>query len=132
MTFEDAYSGQVRALFMNLDHGGSLQGRPGALSGQGGTRAQGAMVRLWLQVGGEQATAARFEAYGCPYVLAAAESLCRWLANRRRSELDGWNWRIPEAELRAPPEKRTRLLIVEDALRSAAVAWARSLASQAN
>lgn len=131
MISEGAYSGQVRALFMSLNHGGSLQDRPGAISGQGGARAQGAAVRLWLQIAGEQVTTARFEAYGCPYVLAAAESLCRWLVNRRRSELDGWNWRIPEAELRAPPEKRTRLLIVEDALRSAAAVWARNLASQA-
>lgn len=135
--FESDYQPDVMRLFSQLAHAGSLAHEVDAVSGQAGSRAQGASVRLWLRIAipspresgervrvrGAHVLAARFEAYGCPHFLAAAEYLCRWLEGRSRSELDHWQWRELEAALAIPANKRARLLILEDALRRAAAAW---------
>lgn len=124
---ESDYHPEVARLFVQLTHGGSFHGERNTVNGEAGRREQGASVRLWLRLALREhkgvVESARFEAYGCPHLLAAAESLCRWLEGRSRVELDRWNWRELETALAIPPDKRTRLLILEDALRRAAQAW---------
>lgn len=119
---DPGYSAQLLELFTQPEHAGALSGE-GVVCGEAGARARGASVRLGLKIRDGQIETARFQAYGCPYLLAAAEALCRWLGCRERAELDRWNWRMAEAELAAPPEKRTQLLVLEDALRAATRAW---------
>lgn len=114
------YSADVVRLFKQACHAGSLAGIEHAVCGQAGMRAKGASVRLWLQFRDDRVQTARFEAYGCPHFLAAAEALCDWAEHRTRTELETWNWSEVAAYLAMPPAKRARLLVLEDALRHAA------------
>lgn len=145
--FQPAYAPALERAFARFEHAGSLLGEECVVWGGSGSRSQGVSIRLWLKLGSADAieglpdhhtttpggrsghsrvVSARFEAYGCPYVLAALEMLCGWLEGRTRAELELWSWREVETELHAPPEKRSRLLVVEDALRSVARAWDRN------
>lgn len=115
------YNASVVRLFNQAPHVGSLAKLADAVSGQAGSRAQGASVRIWLQFRVDGCVSmARFQAYGCPHFLAAAETLCAWAEGRSRSELQDWNWREVASYLDVPPVKRARLLVLEDALRHAA------------
>jgi len=88
-------------------------------SGEAGTREQGTWVRFMLHVRDGQIEQARFQAYGCPQTLAA----CEWLSGQLR----GRSWQKPGVggpldwaqALALPPDRLTRLLVVEDALRAA-------------
>lgn len=145
--FQPDYPPAVERVFAHFEHAGSLTDEQQVVWGSSGSRSQGVSIRLWLKVGAIDAIQgssnrraatsdgetengrivfARFEAYGCPYVLAALDMLCGWLEGRTRAELELWNWREAATELHAPPEKRARLLAIEDALQSAARAWDRS------
>lgn len=114
------YNANVARLFKDARHAGILSSVKEAATGQAGTRAQGASVRLWFGFQAERVQVARFQAYGCPHFLAAAESLCSWAEGRTRAELQAWDWREVAAYLAVPPAKRARLLVLEDALRHAA------------
>lgn len=115
------YNANVARLFRAPLHAGSLANVVDAKQGSAGSRAQGASVRVWLQIASdEHVVAAKFEAYGCPHFIAAAEKLCDWAESRKRTELKDWNWREVAAYLQLPPSKRARLLVLEDALRRAA------------
>ena len=93
-----------------------------AATGEAGAREQGTWVRFMLNMRDELIEQARYQAYGCPQTLAA----CEWLAGRLR----GRPWREPgvggpldwAAALALPPDRLTRLLVVEDALRAALAA----------
>ncbi|HMI37790.1 MAG TPA: aminotransferase class V-fold PLP-dependent enzyme, partial [Steroidobacteraceae bacterium] len=88
-------------------------------SGEAGTREQGTWVRFMLNVREGRIEQARFQAYGCPQTLAA----CEWLSGQLR----GRSWQKPGVggpldwaqALALPPDRLTRLLVVEDALRAA-------------
>lgn len=117
------YSDTVAALFEAPRHAGTLRGED-VLSAVAGSRAQGAQVQLQIQVEGDEVRTARFMAYGCPHLLAAAECLAQWLEGRSRAEVQGWSSRGVESALEVPAEKRGRLLLLEDALRSLTARWA--------
>jgi len=90
-------------------------------TGEAGAREQGTWVRFMLNMRDEQIEQARYQAYGCPQTLAA----CEWLAGQLR----GRPWNKPgiggplewAQALALPPDRLTRLLVVEDALRAALV-----------
>jgi NifU-like protein involved in Fe-S cluster formation len=119
----------VRALFADLAHAGDLPltDDPGVLLyGEGGSQAAGTQVRFVLRMGPGQVYEARYRAYGCPYTLAS----CEWLARRlagvqlREASAAGLTAAIGgplewAAALDIPAERLGRLLIIEDALRSA-------------
>lgn len=79
-----------------------------------GSREQGASVQFYLDVRDARVNAVRYQAYGCPHVLAASESLAQWLEGRALSELSQWRWRDVEAELVVPASKRSRLLLLDE------------------
>ena len=118
ITHDLAYVPVVITQFMQPLHAGSLAGQAGVVSGQAGSRARGASVRLWLQVQGGHVRQARFEAYGCPHFLAAAECLATWCEGRQSDQLRDWPWQTLATELAVPAAKRARLLVLEDALRN--------------
>ncbi len=100
------------------------QGEPesGAVMGEAGAREQGTWVRFMLKTEGARIAGATHQAYGCPQTLA----VCQWLAE----QLPGRSWLDPALggpldwvrTLGLPPDRLTRLLVVEDALRAALVA----------
>jgi NifU-like protein involved in Fe-S cluster formation len=95
---------------------GTLAG-PGACRGAAGNRAHGTWVQFDVQLQGSARTiqAARFLAYACPHIIAAAA----WITEQSV----GMNARaaLPESvsglreRFSIPVEKLGRLLIVEDA-----------------
>jgi NifU-like protein involved in Fe-S cluster formation len=109
----------VAELFQHTPFAGEMKDGAGVYSGTAGSQSQGAEVRFWLKSGGGRIQAISFRAYGCPHTIAAAS----WLAHQARglalSEIDRASWREMERALGVPPQKRGRLLIVEDALKSA-------------
>jgi hypothetical protein len=111
----------VRSLFTQLHHAGPLAGA--VVHGEAGSVAQGVQVRFFWQVEGLLIRGAGYQAYGCPYTLAACEWLARALPGRSRDAPwpgDPHQW---ARTLEAPPERLGRFLVIEDALRAARAAW---------
>ncbi|MFM2286933.1 MAG: NifU-like terminal domain [Pseudomonadota bacterium] len=118
-----------------LAAGSSLVGAMGQRVGEAGEPAEGAWVRIALAPAGGRIAAARFAAYGCPWLLAASDWLCE--------RLEGLPWPPPApstlpaagagepllpglggpldwaSQLGVPQARLTRLLLLEDALRAA-------------
>ena len=97
---------------------------PGLVTGRAGDREQGAAVELWLRVESGRIAAARFEAFGCPQLLAAASWLVEALPGFEQAQLAAWDWQDVARELQVPAAKYGRLLTLQDAVRDAARNWA--------
>lgn len=117
-----AYPAAVTSRFNHPRHAGSLRGRPDVLTAQTGSRRQGASVRLWFEVEQGRVKLARFEAYGCPYFIAAAESLACWSEGRTLEDLSQWSWQSVQSELGVPAIRRDRLLLLHKALSMVVIA----------
>lgn len=91
---------------------------PGIVFGIAGSESAGVHYRLSARVIAGRLAELRFEAYGCPHAIAAASLLTEQLAGGTVEEASGWSWRGLSRTLELPAEKRGRLLILEDALRS--------------
>lgn len=119
MTATEPYSELVAILFANLPHAGALAPAVGVVRSEVGDRARGAQIRLWLQVSSGDIQRARFQAYGCPHFLAAAELMANWLEGKSLADARAWSSGTLEAVLQSPAEKRSKLLLLEDALHQA-------------
>jgi NifU-like protein involved in Fe-S cluster formation len=125
MTGEDPrYGPEVRRLMATLAGSGSWPAGERAIAvGRAGDREQGAEVVLYLRVTDGLVAEARFEAFGCPHLLAAASWLCDRLRGADRAGVDGWDWREAAKALAVPAAKFGRLLTLQDACRAAARNW---------
>jgi len=90
-----------------------------APSGEAGQPRQGTWVRFLLEVAGGRISAARHQAYGCPYTLAACEWLCVQLRGRALGDPGLGGAEDWAGALDIPLDRLTRLLVVEDALQAA-------------
>jgi NifU-like protein involved in Fe-S cluster formation len=112
----ETLSARARELFRNPSHAG--HGGPGWRTGEGREPLSGATLRWHLKVEAGNITSARYEALGCPHLIAAAELAARALEGQALALA-----RLDPAALAqaigAPAEKRGRLLILEDALAAA-------------
>lgn len=135
-----AYSPRVRELFADLRHAcvlsdvGATHASPSGVSNvkgdacvaptvvtaEVGSYEQGASVCLQMALGDGRVRAVCYRAYGCPYFLAGCELLARWLEGKSVAALHDWRWRDLEAELHAPPGKRSHWLLLEDAVQQMA------------
>jgi cysteine desulfurase len=97
--------------------------------GRAGDREQGAEVEVTLRVEHDRIAAARFQAFGCPHLLAAASWAVEQLEGRNRSQAERWDWQEAVAALQVPPAKFGRLLTLQDAIRAAARNWPTSAES---
>jgi NifU-like protein involved in Fe-S cluster formation len=115
-----AYHPQVVDLFQRLPFAGRMDSGPGVYTGSAGGQGQGAEVHFWVKCSGDRIQAISFQSFGCPHTIAAAA----WVALRARgltlADVERTAWLEVERALGVPPEKRGRLLIVEDALKAAA------------
>lgn len=116
---KNGYHPQVIELFQHTPFAGEMKAGAGVFVGTAGSQSHGAEVRFWLKSGGGRIQAISFRAYGCPHTIAAAGWLAHQVRGMTFSEIDRISWREMERELAVPPQKRGRLLIVEDALKSA-------------
>lgn len=109
----DPYSGRVRSLFANPRHGGSLDDGIDAV-----VVAQGVRVRLTMRDSDGHIDALRFQAWGCPHLIAACEAFCGAYEGRAITELAAFSGAGLMQSLAVPVEKTGRILVLEDAVRS--------------
>lgn len=114
------YSELVVDHFHRPRNAGEIPPGPGIRRTRAGNRRAGAEVSLSVRVAGDTVAEVRFQAFGCPHLLAAASLATERLAGLPVSALGRWTAVELGRELGVPVEKRGRLLILEDAVRAAA------------
>ena len=112
-TLIEPYNEAVRALFADPAHAGELSGAP-----TGYFDEQGIRVRLAAELDGETLQKMRFQAWGCPHVIASCEWICREFEGGPVAALESFDSARIMADLAVPPEKTGRILVVEDSVRS--------------
>lgn len=123
------YGPQVQRRLQDLAGLGAFAPAPEVATGRAGDREQGAEVVLQCRVAGGRAVELRFQAFGCPHLLAAASWLTDRLRGATAAEFEGWDWREAATALDVPPAKFGRLLTLQDAARAAARNWPAAPAS---
>jgi NifU-like protein involved in Fe-S cluster formation len=88
-----------------------------------GRKEQGTVFCISVKVSEEKIEAVGIQTYGCPHCIAAASWLSEQLVGASLTQLSNWSWRQAESALEVPPEKRGRLLLLEDAVHQLAVRW---------
>jgi len=109
----EPYSEHVRQLFSDPGHTGDLAGGQ-----QVRIDDQGVRIALAATCEAGVVTGLRFRAWGCPHVLAAAESFCRDYEGRPCADLLDFTAAELMQTLPVPKEKLGRILVLEDAVRS--------------
>ena len=118
------YLEAVLARFDAPPHAGPLAPGPGAVvQGRAGSVAEGIDVAFELRVAEGHIAAASFRALGCPHTIAACSLTADRLVGQDIRALRDFAPSGLALELDLPPEKRGRLLRIEDALRSCWRAW---------
>jgi NifU-like protein involved in Fe-S cluster formation len=109
----DPYSARVHELFDSPAHAGRLEGALSVVLDE-----QGVRVYLAAETAGGQVQALRFQAWGCPHFIAAAEEFCGSFEGRPDSDLLEFSAADLMQSLSVPVEKSGRILVLEDAVRS--------------
>jgi NifU-like protein involved in Fe-S cluster formation len=117
------YSPEVLRRFKELSGVGQLPRGPDVIHGAAGDREQGAEVELDARVIDGQIIEARFLAFGCPHLMAAASWLTEAMVGFDREQLGAWDWQDAARTLAIPPAKYARLLTLQDAARDMARNW---------
>lgn len=113
------YSGEVRARFANPQYAGDMPAGPGrAFSACRRESAHGAALQFDALLDDGVITHMRFRAFGCPYLIAAAELACRHYQGRPACDLGDLSAASLLASLEAPVEKTGRMLLLEDTISS--------------
>ncbi len=111
------YDSGVRQRFLSAHRAGPLSdGTSGRVSGEAEDRTLNVWVRFELKVLNGAMHAVRYNVYGCPHTVAAAEWTAEWLEGRPVGALDELSMRNCIEVLGAPVEKLGKLLLLEDAL----------------
>jgi cysteine desulfurase len=97
------YAPEVGRRFRDMPGSAALPSGLPLCTGAAGDVEQGARVELQLAVAGDRVQAARFAAFGCPHLLAAASWLTERLAGLERTEVVGWDWQAAATALEVPP-----------------------------
>lgn len=106
-----------------LPGAGALAAGPSVVTGRAGEREQGCAVALQFDVRDGRIAEARFNAFGCPHLLAAASWLTERVQGWSREQLAAWDWQEAARALAVPPAKSGRLLTLQDAVRDAVRNW---------
>ena len=110
---EDPYSARVRQLFDAPVHAGIVDGGNAVL-----VEDQGLRIGLSAELDGTRLRTLRFQAWGCPHVIAAAEAFCEEFEGQSAVELLEFSSSGLMQSLAVPVEKTGRILVLEDAVRS--------------
>jgi nitrogen fixation NifU-like protein len=122
---ETPYSPLVVEHFAQPRNVGRFASAADVIAASAGDPEQGVRFDLSARVRDDRIVALRFEVYGCPHCIAAGSLLSERLQGATRDELRRWAWREAADELEFPPEKRGRLLVLEDAVHALAAEWQR-------
>lgn len=110
------YSSEVEQRFLSPSRAGAFdEGTPGVVSGEAADRTLNVWIRFQAQVLDGAIRAARFNVYGCPYTVAAADWVAEWLEGRPCAALEKLEMRERREALGVPMEKLGKLLLIEDA-----------------
>jgi NifU-like protein involved in Fe-S cluster formation len=113
------YSPEVRHRFERVPfHGRLPPDSGGRLVGIAGEVRRGARVEFEARTRDGRIIECRFQAYGCPHVIAAASWVAEHAEGRAVNDLDWLEPRRLAALLEAPAHKLGVLLVVEDAYRA--------------
>lgn len=129
---EAPYSPLVVEHFAQPRNVGRFASAADVIAASAGDPEQGVRFDLSARVRDDRIVALRFEVYGCPHCIAAGSLLSARLQGATQDELRRWSWRETADELDFPPEKRGRLLVMEDAVRALAAEWQRQSATHAS
>jgi nitrogen fixation protein NifU and related proteins len=124
---EAPYSPRVIEHFGQPRNIGRFAPAADVIAASAGNAEQGARFDLSARVRDDRIVALRFEVYGCPHCIAAGSLLSERLQGATQEQLRRWSWRETADELEFPPEKRGRLLVLEDAVHALADDWQRRL-----
>jgi NifU-like protein involved in Fe-S cluster formation len=102
---------------------GRLAPAEDVIEASAGRKEQGTVFCLSAKVSGDSLAAIGVQTYGCPHCIAAGSWLSERLIGAKLTQLLEWSWREAEKALEVPPEKRGRLLLLEDVVRQLAVRW---------
>jgi NifU-like protein involved in Fe-S cluster formation len=115
------YSSEVVRRFDAPRRAGELpHGTPGLVSGEAEDRTLNVWVRFDLRVIDGIIQTVRFQAFGCPHTVAAADLAAEWLEGRPVDAARGLGPDRLRDVLEVPVEKHGKLLRIEDA---AAACW---------
>ena len=118
------YPDAVLARFDAPAHAGPLGSGPGELvTGRAGGVEDGIDVAFEARIDGGRIVAIGFRTWGCPYSVAASSLAAERLQGQAVQALGEFNPLELAPLLDLPPERRGRLLCIEDALRSCWRAW---------
>jgi NifU-like protein involved in Fe-S cluster formation len=117
------YSPEVLRRFNELAGVGQLPRGPDVIHGAAGDREQGAEIDLDARVAEGRIVEARFLAFGCPHLMAAASWLTEAMVGFGSQQLAAWDWQEAARALEIPPAKYARLLTLQDAARDLARNW---------
>lgn len=117
------YNAEVRRRLQALPAWGDIPAEPSVARGRAGDREQGTEVAFALRIERDRVTEARFQAFGCPHVLAAASWAAEAALGLDCGQLAAWDWQEAARVLDVPPAKFGRLLTLQDAIRAAARNW---------
>lgn len=111
------YSPEVVRRFDAPRGAGELpHGTPGLVSGEACDRSLHVWLRFDLQVTNGVIQTARFQAFGCPHTVAAADLAVEWLEGQPFEVVRTIDAKRLQAALDVPVEKLGKLLRIEDAL----------------
>ena len=115
----DPYNDLVRGCFENPIH--AIAGDDdyaGWVSGAAAESENGSRVRLAARIDAGRIAEMRFSAWGCPYLIAAAEYVCGSLEGEDARTLGAVSANDLAARLSVPATRLGRLLLIEDAAAS--------------
>lgn len=113
---EDPYNEIVRACFENPVHAMTPDGDYAEWTiATAAESEKGCRVRLAASVDAGQLVETGFSAWGCPFLIAGLETVCRDLEGRDASALETVSANELAARLSVPSTRLGRLLLIEDA-----------------
>ena len=113
------YDSRVRQRFIAARRAGPLDAdTPGLVCGEAEDRTLNVWIRFQLRISDRVIQTARYNVYGCPHTVAAAEWASGWLEGRPAEALRELRMREHREALGVPVEMLGKLLLVEDALGS--------------
>ena len=117
------YNVEVRRRLQALPAWGDLPDAPSVARGRAGDREQGTEVAFAVRIERNRVAEARFRAFGCPHVLAAASWVAEAALGLDCDQLAAWDWLEAASVLGVPPAKFGRLLTLQDAIRAVVRNW---------
>jgi cysteine desulfurase len=117
------YNAEVRRRLHTLAAWGDIPDAPSVARGRAGDREQGTEIAFAFRIERDRVVEARFRAFGCPHVLAAASWVAETAPGMDCDQLAAWDWQEAVRLLAVPPAKFGRLLTLQDAMRAAARNW---------